>query len=166
MKVIIPAAGAGTRLRPHTHTIPKTLVQVAGKPILGHILDRLSVLDVTELILIIGYMGDKIKNYVNAHCNLKITYVEQKQRLGLGYAVNLARDYADGQPVLITLDDTILEVDLTTIVQDAFSSIGAKEVDEPKRFGIIELENGFIKRLVEKPENPPSPPLEGQGWVI
>ena len=156
MKVIIPAAGAGTRLRPHTHTTPKALVQVAGKPILGHILDRLSVLDVAEFIFIIGYMGEKIKNYVDTHYCFKTTYVEQKQRLGLGYAINLARDCVDGQPVLITLDDTILEVDLTTIVQDACSSIGAREVDEPKRFGIIELENGFIKRLVEKPENPPT----------
>ena len=156
MKVIIPAAGAGTRLRPHTHTTPKALVQVAGKPILGHILDRLSVLDVEEFIFIIGYMGEKIKNYVDTHYCFKTTYVEQKQRLGLGYAINLARDCVDGQPVLITLDDTILEVDLTTIVQDACSSIGAREVDEPKRFGIIELENGFIKRLVEKPENPPT----------
>lgn len=168
MKVIIPAAGAGTRLRPHTHTTPKALVQVAGKPILGHILDRLSVLDFAELILIIGYMGEKIKNYVDTHYNFKTTYVEQKQRLGLGYAIKRSRDCVDGQPVLITLDDTILEVDLKTIVkaptpgdslglrQDACSSIGAKEVDEPKRFGIIELENGFIKRLVEKPENPPT----------
>ena len=63
MKVIIPAAGAGTRLRPHTHTTPKALIQVAGKPILGHILDRLSVLDVEEFIFIIGYMGEKIKTY-------------------------------------------------------------------------------------------------------
>jgi glucose-1-phosphate thymidylyltransferase len=156
MKVIIPAAGAGTRLRPHTHTTPKALVQVAGKPILGHILDRLSVLDVTELILIIGYMGEKIKNYVNTHYNFKTTYIEQKQRLGLGYAINLARDCVDGQPVLITLDDTILEVNLTTMVQDACSSIGVSEVDDPKRFGIIELENGFIKNLIEKPENPPT----------
>ena len=168
MKVIIPAAGAGTRLRPHTHTTPKALVQVAGKPILGHILDRLSILDsAEEFIFIIGYMGEKIRNYVDSHYNFKTTYIEQKQRLGLGYAINLARDCANGQPVLITLDDTILEVDLKTIVQDGCSSIGAKEVDEPKQFGIIELENGFIvppfckgglggfiKRLVEKPENP------------
>jgi glucose-1-phosphate thymidylyltransferase len=156
MKVIIPAAGAGTRLRPHTHTTPKALVQVAGKPILGHILDRLSVLDVAEFIFIIGYMGEKIKNYVDSHYNFKTTYVEQKQRLGLGYAINLARDCVDGHPVLITLDDTILEVDLMPLVQDSFSSIGACEVDNPKRFGVIELENGFIKNLIEKPENPPT----------
>ena len=156
MKIIIPTAGAGTRLRPHTHTTPKALVQVAGKPILGHILDRLSILDFAELILIIGYMGEKIKNYVDTHYNFKTTYVEQKRRLGLGYAINLACDCVDGQPVLITLDDTILEVDLTTMVKDACSSIGAKEVEEPKRFGIIELENGFIKNLIEKPENPPT----------
>ena len=156
MKAIIPAAGVGTRLRPHTHTMPKALVQVAGKPILGYILDELSVLDVEELIIIVGYMGDKIKNYVDTHYNFKTIYVVQKQRLGLGHAINLARDYVEGQPVLITLDDTIFDMDLVTIVQDDYSYIGAKEVDDPRRFGIIELENGFIKRLIEKPENPPT----------
>lgn len=157
MKVIIPAAGAGTRLRPHTHTTPKTLVQVAGKPILGHILDGISDLDVTELIIIIGYMGDKIKNYLDAHYNnFKTTYVEQDKRLGLGYAINLARDYMDDEPTLITLDDTILEMDMAAMVKGAYSSIGAKEVEDANRFGIIEMENGFIKRLIEKPENPPS----------
>lgn len=157
MKVIIPAAGVGTRLQPHTHTMPKALVQVAGKPILGYILNELSVLDVEELIIIVGYMGDKIKNYVDTHYNFKkTTYVEQKKRLGLGHAINLARDYVEGHPVLITLDDTIFEMDLATIVQDNYSYIGAKEVDDPRRFGVIELENGFIKRLIEKPENPPT----------
>jgi glucose-1-phosphate thymidylyltransferase len=156
MKVIIPAAGAGTRLRPHTHTIPKALVQVAGKPILGHILDRISTFDVTELIIIIGYMGDKIKNYLDVHYNFKTTYVEQEKRLGLGYAINLARDYLDDEPTLITLDDTILEMDMAAMVKGAYSSIGAKEVEDASHFGIIELENGFIKRLIEKPENPPS----------
>jgi len=156
MKVIIPAAGVGTRLRPHTHTMPKALVQVAGKPILGYILDELSVLDVEELIIIVGYMGDKIKNYVDTHYNFKAIYVVQKKRLGLGHAINLARDYVEGQPVLITLDDTIFDMDLAAITQDGYSYIGAKEVDDPRRFGIIELENGFIKRLIEKPENPPT----------
>ena len=99
MKVIIPAAGAGTRLRPHTHTTPKTLVQVAGKPILGHILDRISALDFTELIIITGYMGEKIKDYVDSHYDFKVTYVEQKHRLGLGSAINLASDYVEGQQV-------------------------------------------------------------------
>ncbi len=72
-------------------------------------------------------MGEKIKNYVDSHYNFKATYVEQKQRLGLGYAINLARDFIDGQPVLITLDDTILEVDLMPFVHDSCSSIGACE---------------------------------------
>ena len=104
-----------------------------------------------------------LRKPVDSHYNFKTTYVEQKQRLPswegqgwVGYAINLARDCVDGQPVLITLDDTILEVDLTTMVQSACSSIGAKEVDEPQRFGIIEMENGFIKRLIEKPLNPPT----------
>lgn len=156
MKVIIPAAGAGTRLRPHTHTTPKALVQVAGKPILGHILDRLSILEIDELIIITGYMGSKIRQYMDAHYNFRVIYIEQKQRLGLGYAINLAREKVAGEPILIMLDDTILEVDLTIMMQTPYSSIGAKVVNQPERFGIIEMENGFIKRLIEKPLNPPT----------
>jgi len=157
MKVIIPAAGAGTRLRPHTHTTPKALVQVAGKPILGHILDRISVLDFDELIMVVGYMGDKIKDYVDKNFTFKTKYVEQKERLGLGYAINLAQDCVGGQPVLMTLDDTVLEVDLREMIQSGYSVLGAQEVEDPRRFGVIELgEDGFIANLIEKPEHPPS----------
>jgi len=157
MKVIIPAAGAGTRLRPHTHTTPKALVQVAGKPILGHILDRISVLEFDELIVIIGYMGDKIIDYVDENFDFKTKYVEQKERLGLGNAINLARDCVDGQPVLMTLDDTILEVDLREMIQSGYSVLGAREVEDARRFGVIEQdEDGFITNLIEKPECPPT----------
>ena len=157
MKIIIPAAGAGTRLRPHTHTTPKALVQVAGKPILGHILDELSALEFDELIMVVGYMGDKIKDYVDKNYDFKTRYVEQKERLGLGYAINLARDCADGQPVLMTLDDTIIEVDLKEMIQGKYSTLGAQEVEDPRRFGVIELgEDGFIANLIEKPEHPPT----------
>ena len=157
MKVIIPAAGAGTRLRPHTHTTPKALVQVAGKPILGHILDRISVLEFDELIVIIGYMGDKIKDYVDNNFKFKTRYVEQRERLGLGYAINLAQDCVDGQPVLMTLDDTILEVDLGEVIQSEYSLLGSQEVEDARRFGVIELdEDGFITNLIEKPEHPPT----------
>lgn len=158
MKVIIPAAGEGTRLRPHTHTTPKTLIQVAGKPILGHILDKLVDLEieVSELVMIIGHMGEKIKEYVNTHYPFKTVYLEQKGRFGLGHAINLAEKFVDGEPVMINLDDTILEVDLRKLRNTPHSAIGVKEVKDPKRFGIVEIENGFIKRLVEKPSNPPT----------
>jgi glucose-1-phosphate thymidylyltransferase len=156
MKVVIPAAGAGTRLRPHTHTTPKTLVNVAGKPILGHVLDGLLSLDIEQLIVVIGYMGDKIQEFITSNYDLNVTFIEQPKRLGLGYAVSLAREAVGDSPMFITLDDTIIEFDLHRIVADGHSSIGVKEVEDPRRFGVAEMEVGLVKHLVEKPGNPPS----------
>lgn len=156
MKLIIPAAGEGARLRPHTHTTPKTLVQVAGKPILGHILDKMVNLPISDLILIVGYMGKKIKEYVESNYNFKTTYLEQKNRLGLGYAINLASGVVNGEPLLINLDDTILDLNIEKMTNSGYSSIAVKEVANPKRFGVVEMSNGFVKRLIEKPEKPPT----------
>ena len=83
MVAVLPVAGAGTRLRPHTHTLPKVLIQVAGKPILGHILDEIEKLGIEELILIIGYMGEKIIKYVEENYHFRMHYVEQKERRGI-----------------------------------------------------------------------------------
>jgi len=81
MRAIIPVAGQGTRLRPHTHTVPKVLLQVAGKPIIGHILDQLQPLGIDELVLVVGYRGEMVQEYVRSHYSYKTTYVEQKDLL-------------------------------------------------------------------------------------
>lgn len=157
MKVIVPVAGVGMRLRPHTHTAPKVLLQVAGKPILGHILDAIhSFKDVNEVTFIIGYMGDKIKDYVGKNYDFKTNFVVQEERLGLGHAIYLTAPYScDNEPVLIILGDTIFTADFSKIFRNDHSYIGVKEVDDPQRFGIVELsEDGLITRLVEKPEKP------------
>jgi len=156
LKVVIPAAGAGTRLRPHTHTTPKTLVRVAGKPILGHVLDGLSTLQIEELIVVVGYMGDKIRDFIHENYDLKVTFVEQPERLGLGYAISLTKEAVGNSPLFITLDDTIIEFDLHGMLENGYSAIGVKEVDDPRRFGVVELKDGFIEHLVEKPDIPPS----------
>jgi glucose-1-phosphate thymidylyltransferase len=155
---IIPVAGVGTRLRPHTHTLPKVLLHVAGKPILAHILDDLPALGITRAVLIVGYMGERIREYVAAnHKNLEVTYVEQPERLGLGHAVSLAAPYADDRPILIILGDTIFDADLRGVLAGGVSSIGVKEVADPRRFGIVETNgNGRVTRLIEKPEHPTS----------
>ncbi len=124
---VVPVAGVGTRLRPHTHTLPKVLLHVAGKPILAHILDDLCGLGVRRAILIVGYMGDMVRDYVDAHYrDLEVTYVEQPERQGLGHAVSLAEPRADDSPVLIVLGDTIFEVDLRPVLAGGVNSIGVK----------------------------------------
>jgi glucose-1-phosphate thymidylyltransferase len=155
---IIPVAGVGTRLRPHTHTLPKVLLHVAGKPILAHILDDLPALGIRSVVLIVGYMGDRIREYVEArHRDLEVAYVEQPERLGLGHAVSLAAPFAGDRPILIVLGDTIFEADLRSVLAAGKSSVGVKEVADPRRFGIVETDgNGRVTRMVEKPEHPAS----------
>jgi glucose-1-phosphate thymidylyltransferase len=155
---IIPVAGVGTRLRPHTHTLPKVLLHVAGKPILAHILDDLLALGIEHAVLIVGYMGDLVRDYVGSHYQgLKVDYVEQPERLGLGHAVSLAQPFAGDQPILIILGDTIFEADLKKVLSGGVDSIGVKAVDDPRRFGIVEVgADGKVTRLVEKPEHPTS----------
>ena len=151
MKVIIPLAGFGTRLRPHTYTKPKPLVNVAGKAVLGHILDKLAGLNVEEIIFITGYLGEQIEAYVSTHYDFPARYVEQKELKGQAHALYLAREYVRG-PVLIIFVDTIFETDLTDLERITTDGIlYVKEVEDPRRFGVAVLEDGRVTRLIEKP---------------
>ena len=154
MKAVIPVAGEGTRLRPHTHTVPKPLLRVAGKPILGHIFDDVVALGIKDIVLIVGYRGQDIVDYVKANYDVNVSIVEQKERLGLGHAIYLSKDHVGGEPVLIILGDSIFKGDLKGMVQSGDNFIGVTRVDEPQRFGIVELEDSRIVGLVEKPEQP------------
>ncbi len=155
MKAIIPVAGVGSRLRPHTYTLPKVLLNVAGKPILGHILEELQNQGVDECCIIVGYMGDLVEEYVRKNFNLNVTFINQEERKGLGHSIWLAREVLDEEPVLIILGDTIFEVDLARVINSRQSALGVKEVEDPRRFGVAEISGeGIITRLVEKPENP------------
>jgi len=166
-KAVIPVAGVGTRLRPHTHTVPKALITVAGKPILAHILDELPRLGIDEAVLVVGHMGDQITKYVTErYPQLKVDFVEQTERLGLGHAVHLTASYGRGRPLLIILGDTIFQADFTEVLGCPEDRIGVKEVDDPRRFGVVELQDGYVKRLVEKPDHPTSNlAIVGLYWV-
>ena len=157
MRAIIPVAGVGSRLRPHTFSVPKVLLNVAGKPILGHILEKLLGEGITEATIVVGYMGEQIREYVStAFPSLKVDYIEQNEALGLGHAIYLARWTIGTEPILIILGDTIFDVDLRPILQGEHSALGVKRVDDPRRFGVAQLKEGFIEKLVEKPEVPVS----------
>ena len=157
MKVIIPAAGSGTRLRPHTFTSPKTLLHVAGRPILDYLLKPLAEIpDLSELIFIVGDKGERIREYVERHYDLPTTYLWQDERKGLGHAISLAKERDNGEPVLILLGDKIFECGYQKILQNPYTVIGVKMVDNPQAVGIVEMEGEFITRLTEKPENPPT----------
>ncbi|MDD4278347.1 NTP transferase domain-containing protein [Candidatus Sumerlaeota bacterium] len=158
MKAIIPVAGMGTRLRPHTHTCPKVLFPVAGKPIVAHILDELVRLNFDEVTFIIGYKGDMIHDFIKKNYSFKANFVEQEKMLGLGHAISLAKKYHyDDDDVFIVLGDTVFEADIKTCFENNVSALGVQEVADPRRFGVVVLdEKNRIKQLIEKPEEPVS----------
>lgn len=156
MRAIIPVAGVGSRLRPHTYTVPKVLLNVAGKPIIGHIMDKIIAAGFDSATIVVGYLGDLIKEYITSNYKIKVDFVEQEERLGLGHAIYLSRHTISKDPVLIILGDTVFDVDLGAMIRNEHSTIGVKEVEDPRRFGVAETRDGFITKLVEKPENPTS----------
>ena len=157
MKAILPVAGAGTRLRPHTHTTPKALVHVAGKPILGHIIDQILPVGVDEVVLVVGHLGGKVVDYVRGAYDLKVQVVEQPQPQGLGHAIHITAGTVDpSEPVLIVLGDTIFRADLKAALARGRSVLGVAEVADARNFGVVELAGERIARLVEKPAVPPS----------
>jgi glucose-1-phosphate thymidylyltransferase len=152
LKAIIPAAGVGERLRPLTLTKPKVLLPVAGKPILGHIFDRLALTGIKEVTVIIGYYGEQVREYSLRNYNFNFTFIEQTERKGLGHAVGLGLKPEDG-PVLIVLGDVILDLDFRALSLSQQNLIGVMPVEDPRRFGIVELKSGIVTRLIEKPQS-------------
>ncbi|HOQ49131.1 MAG TPA: nucleotidyltransferase family protein, partial [Candidatus Kapabacteria bacterium] len=125
MRAVIPVAGVGTRLRPHTYSQPKVLLNVAGKPILAHILDSLLQQGIIDATIITGYMGDLVEDFVTKkYSMMKVDFVEQKQMLGLGHAIWTGRDTYGNEPLLIILGDTIFDVDLNLAFETGYNSIG------------------------------------------
>lgn len=158
MKAIIPVAGAGAKLRPHTYTQPKALIPLAGKTILSFIVDQLRAEGIDEFIFIVGYLGDKIKDYVEqTYPNIKTHFVYQNDRQGTAHAIELAKSIVDGDEVFIVLGDTICEYDIKEVLESPYSMLGVKKVDDPRQFGVAEMnEEGFIEHTVEKPSIPKS----------
>src|SRR5205809_608870 len=118
MKVIIPVAGLGSKLRPHTHTQPKALVPVAGKPILAHIIDKLIEAGLHEFIFITGYLGDKIEEYIRENYpDIKKSFILQEPREGTAHAVRLTRELiGENDELIIALGDTIFDVHLKDLI--------------------------------------------------
>ncbi len=154
---ILPVAGIGKRLQPHTFTIPKVLLPVAGKPILGYLIENVKDLGINRIVFIIGHLGNKIIEYVEKnHREIEAIYVKQEEFLGLCYAINLASEYVKG-PVLINLGDTLVEADVKELIEDRISWIVLKEVEDPRRFGVAMLDGtGIITKVIEKPQVPVS----------
>lgn len=158
MKVIIPVAGAGTKLRPLTYTQPKALIPIAGKTILSVIVDQLIDAGVDDFVFVIGYLGEKIQHYIaKTYPKLKYTLVTQNDRRGTGHAIWLTRDAVKDDEVMIVLGDTICDYDVKAVLNSKISQIGVRKVDDPRSFGVAELgDNDKVLKVVEKPLIPKS----------
>ena len=177
MKVIIPMGGKGTRLKPHTYTRPKPLVHVAGKPVLGHILDQLKGLAIDEMIFITGSFSEQIQAYVASNYSFNARFIAQKDALGVAHAISLAKEFITDD-VLIVFADTLFEADSSVInaltssaskpVRSLKTAMGfskkidadgvfwVKEVEDPRRFGVAFLHEGIVSKIIEKPQTPVS----------
>ncbi len=156
MKIVIPMAGFGTRLRPHTWSKPKPLITVAGKPVLGHVLDMFEAIpDIDEVVFIVGYLGEQVETYVKeTYPHLNARYIVQEKMLGQSHAIWLAREGLQG-PMLMVFVDTLIETDLSFLVDERAEAVAwVKEVSDPRRFGVAQLgKDGQVKRLIEKPSD-------------
>ncbi|MCK4847425.1 MAG: NTP transferase domain-containing protein [Candidatus Heimdallarchaeota archaeon] len=166
MRCIIPAAGKGTRLRPHTHAKPKALLPLGNQPIIAHIMNQVIDAGITDIIIIVGYEKEKLIKYVTNRFSqkCKLTFLEQKERKGLGHAIYMASEFLDEEPVLIALGDSIYEKSFTNMLQmfEKFPSwagaLTVKEVSNPQAYGVVitESDSSVAIRLVEKPKEPKS----------
>ena len=158
MKAIIPVAGAGTKLRPHTYTQPKALIPLAGKTILSIIVDQLRDAGIKDFIFIIGYLGEKIQDYVTANYpDLNTHFITQNERQGTGHAIEITKELVGDNEIFIVLGDTIAEYDIMEMIRSPHSVLAVKKVDDPRNFGVAEInEENIITRVVEKPSIPKS----------
>lgn len=154
IRVIVPVAGSGSRLQPHTLTLPKALLPVGGKPALAHVLEPIAALCPDEVVFVVGHLGDQIMTWVRDNFTFKTRFVPQEKLLGLGYALHLAMKDLDDRPTLIILGDTVVDCDYQALVSTGDYVLGLRAVDTPHRFGIAETNGSYIIGLEEKPKNP------------
>ena len=160
MKVVMPVAGKGTRLRPHTHLTPKPLLKVGDKPVLSYILDDLRELGVNEAVLITGHLKEKVEAFMSEeYPDFKAEYTEQVEQRGTADAIALAEPFVR-EEMLIIFVDTLFDADLSLVRRlpdDVAGVIWAMEVEDYQRFGVIVTdENGFMRKIIEKPSEPVS----------
>lgn len=155
MKIVLPVAGNGIRLRPYTEDRPKCLLPVAGKTILDWIVEDSQCLSPSETIFITGYKAEKVDEYLQSKPEWgRLRSVVQSNPQGLGEAISLALPYVnDDEPLLIILGDTLFEADLSILKNAQENILYTFKVEDPKRFGVaVTDESGRIQRLVEKPQ--------------
>jgi dTDP-glucose pyrophosphorylase len=173
MQAVVPAAGEGTRMRPLTAEKPKGLVEIDERPLLAHVFDTVADLAVTELVVVVGYRGDQIREHFGAtYEGVPITYVRQPRREGLAHAVELAAPHVEGDFLLYN-GDNICEANLAALRDrhretDAVATalVEAVSRDRAARGGVFDLDDGDVVGVAEKPADPPSTVIPRGVWAL
>lgn len=164
MKGVILHGGSGMRLRPLTYTGPKPLLPICNKPMSQYALENLRDVGISEIVIILGNVfPEKVREFYGdgKKFGVKITYIEQGDPKGISHAIRLTKDFINGEKFVVFLGDNVLKKGLTDYKKkfesdDSDAMILLCEVDNPSSFGIAELDGNQIKKIMEKPENPPS----------
>jgi bifunctional UDP-N-acetylglucosamine pyrophosphorylase/glucosamine-1-phosphate N-acetyltransferase len=159
MKAVILAAGEGTRMRPLTRNRPKVMLPIGNRPLLEHVIEQVRDAGISEFVLVVGYQGDTIVEYFGGGSALgvKIDYIIQEERLGTAHAIGTARSLIDDRFLVLNGDVMITSAQVRTLlVRDEVAVMAAMEVADPSRFGVLEVDGGYVVRLHEKPEKPPT----------
>lgn len=168
MKAIILAAGEGVRLRPLTLNTPKPLLKVAGQELLGHLVEKFPS-EIDELIIVVGYLGDKIVKHCGRNFSGRpVRYVWQKDRLGTYHALKLCEPLLEANERFgLFLPDDLLEKEAIESLFKHDLAVMAKEVPDPRRFGVVELNpDNSVRAIEEKPENPKTNLALTSGYVL
>ena len=164
MKGIILHGGHGTRLRPLTHTGPKQLLPIANKPMSQYCIESIKESGITDIAIIIGGLGaNKVRDYYGNGKNfgVNITYIEQDEPRGIAHAIRLCKEFVNNEKFLVFLGDNIIQKPIADFVEnfnksDYDATVLLCEVDNPSRFGIADVKNGKIIKIMEKPKVPPT----------
>ncbi|MFB1063236.1 bifunctional sugar-1-phosphate nucleotidylyltransferase/acetyltransferase [Natrinema sp. H-ect4] len=158
MKAVVLAAGQGTRMRPLSESVPKPMLPVADRPLAAHTVDAAVDAGADEIVLVIGYEGETVRNYFGAeHRGVPVSYAVQEEQAGTADAVNAARDHIEG-PFAVLNGDNLYDQAAIDRLFDACPAVCAIEVDEPSNYGVLSTdgEDGLITEIVEKPADPPT----------
>lgn len=173
MHGIVPAAGKGTRLRPLTDDTPKGMVEIGGRPLLSYVFDRLLAVGVDHLVVVVGYELDVITDYYgDSYCETPITYIHQREQLGLGHAIARCAPVVSGTFVVCNGDNVFAKPQQAAVDRARENAVDAVVVTErvsrqrATATGVVQTDaDGWVKRIVEKPDEPPSR-LSTTGWYV
>ncbi|MFH1444924.1 MAG: nucleotidyltransferase family protein [Nanoarchaeota archaeon] len=172
---IVLCGGKGTRLRPLTFDIPKSLIPLQGKTVLEHVIDLFKKFDITNIILCVGHMKEQIKNHMGdgSMFGVNITYVEEDEPLGTAGPLKLMKNQGKlpREPFIYCNGDELKELDLEAMLElhkqnNAMATIALTSVDNPSNYGVANLDGNKILEFLEKPENPPSNKINSGLYIL